>query len=137
MLCGQKLFAKKCLTLRRHSAIILTALAPVAQLDRVSDYESEGREFESLPAHQAPRFRGAFLFCRLAAAAPTGQAVRTPAKRDARRLQNPAPCTGDAPGYMASNESAGDVTNEPCDILGNLALEIGKGKRVNWKYRKA
>ena len=24
--------------------------APVAQLDRVSDYESEGREFESLPA---------------------------------------------------------------------------------------
>ena len=28
--------------------------APVAQLDRVSDYESEGREFESLPAHQAP-----------------------------------------------------------------------------------
>ena len=26
--------------------------APVAQLDRVSDYESEGREFESLPAHQ-------------------------------------------------------------------------------------
>lgn len=28
--------------------------APVAQLDRVSDYESEGREFESLPAHHAP-----------------------------------------------------------------------------------
>ena len=27
-----------------------TAYAPVAQLDRVSDYESEGREFESLPA---------------------------------------------------------------------------------------
>ena len=26
--------------------------APVAQLDRVSDYESEGRGFESLPAHQ-------------------------------------------------------------------------------------
>ena len=26
--------------------------APVAQLDRVSDYESEGREFESLPARQ-------------------------------------------------------------------------------------
>lgn len=25
--------------------------APVAQLDRVSDYESEGREFESLRAH--------------------------------------------------------------------------------------
>ena len=28
--------------------------APVAQLDRVSDYESEGRGFESLPAHQEP-----------------------------------------------------------------------------------
>ena len=28
--------------------------APVAQLDRVSDYESEGRGFESLPAHQKP-----------------------------------------------------------------------------------
>ena len=28
--------------------------ALVAQLDRVSDYESEGREFESLPAHQKP-----------------------------------------------------------------------------------
>jgi hypothetical protein len=26
--------------------------APVAQLDRVSDYESEGREFESRRAHQ-------------------------------------------------------------------------------------
>ena len=59
----RKIFCKKCLTLYRYSAIILTALAPVAQLDRVSDYESEGREFESLPAHQAPRFRGAFLFC--------------------------------------------------------------------------
>ena len=33
--------------------IILTALAPVAQLDRVSDYESEGRGFESLPAHHS------------------------------------------------------------------------------------
>lgn len=43
--------------------------APVAQLDRVSDYESEGREFESLPAHQAPhRGRDAsvhFLFVSL------------------------------------------------------------------------
>ena len=29
--------------------------APVAQLDRVSDYESEGREFESLPARQEKR----------------------------------------------------------------------------------
>lgn len=30
----------------------IAAHAPVAQLDRVSDYESEGREFESLPARQ-------------------------------------------------------------------------------------
>ena len=30
--------------------------APVAQLDRVSDYESEGREFESLPAHQVKSY---------------------------------------------------------------------------------
>ena len=29
--------------------------APVAQLDRVSDYESEGREFESLPARHRKR----------------------------------------------------------------------------------
>ena len=39
--------------------------APVAQLDRVSDYESEGREFESLPAHQKPvtqRMSQAFFF---------------------------------------------------------------------------
>src|SRR5699024_4067564 len=51
---ARNFFAKKCLTIRRRRSIILTALAPVAQLDRVSDYESEGREFESLPAHQAP-----------------------------------------------------------------------------------
>ena len=28
--------------------------APVAQLDRASDYESEGRTFESFRAHQSP-----------------------------------------------------------------------------------
>ena len=33
----------------------VVAYAPVAQLDRVSDYESEGREFESLPARQVER----------------------------------------------------------------------------------
>ena len=31
--------------------------ALVAQLDRVSDYESEGRGFESLPAHQTMKIR--------------------------------------------------------------------------------
>lgn len=34
---------------------VKTAHAPVAQLDRVSDYESEGREFESLPARHRKR----------------------------------------------------------------------------------
>ena len=36
-------------------------LAPVAQLDRASDYESEGRTFESFRAHQA--FQGASRIC--------------------------------------------------------------------------
>ena len=39
--------------------------APVAQLDRVSDYESEGREFESLPARhrkRIPKMGILFLF---------------------------------------------------------------------------
>ena len=36
----------------RSPARTLREYAPVAQLDRVSDYESEGRGFESLPAHQ-------------------------------------------------------------------------------------
>ncbi len=37
-----------------------TANAPVAQLDRVTDYESVGRGFESLPAYQKN------LFCLMA-----------------------------------------------------------------------
>ena len=43
--------------------IITLAVALVAQLDRVSDYESEGQGFESLPAHQArfPKGNRAFL----------------------------------------------------------------------------
>ena len=32
-----------------------SAYAPVAQLDRVTDYESVGRGFESLPAYQKTR----------------------------------------------------------------------------------
>ena len=37
--------------------------APVAQLDRASDYGSEGRGFESSPVHQArtPALAGVFL----------------------------------------------------------------------------
>lgn len=40
--------------------------APIAQLDRVSDYESEGREFESLPARQKSHIcqRQVWLFLR-------------------------------------------------------------------------
>ena len=40
--------------------------APVAQLDRASDYESEGRAFESLRAHQLNPavHRGVFLWAR-------------------------------------------------------------------------
>ena len=34
--------------------------APVAQLDRVSGYEPEGRGFESLPAYQ--KYRGNFCY---------------------------------------------------------------------------
>ena len=37
--------------------------APVAQLDRVSDYESEGRGFESLPAHQGHLRLQVTFFC--------------------------------------------------------------------------
>ena len=37
--------------------------APVAQLDRVFDYESKGRGFESLPAYQVPiQCIGTFYF---------------------------------------------------------------------------
>src|SRR5215207_9737741 len=35
-----------------HRKRILVSVAPVAQLDRASDFESEGREFEPLRAHQ-------------------------------------------------------------------------------------
>jgi hypothetical protein len=38
------------ISIRRLKAPFLSA--PVAQLDRASDYESEGRAFESLRAHQ-------------------------------------------------------------------------------------
>src|SRR5699024_8929311 len=37
--------------------------APLAQLDRASDYGSEGREFESSRAHQSTGPFGPVLFC--------------------------------------------------------------------------
>ena len=87
---ARNFFAKKCLTIRRRRSIILTALAPVAQLDRVSDYESEGREFESLPAHQASRSRGAFLFFRR----------RSPSRPPPRNSQG-VPARRERPGFAA------------------------------------
>ena len=45
-------FFEKMLDILGNGWYYNTRSAPVAQLDRVSDYESEGREFESLPAHQ-------------------------------------------------------------------------------------
>ena len=47
-------FFEKMLDILGNGWYYNTRSAPVAQLDRVSDYESEGREFESLPAHQEP-----------------------------------------------------------------------------------
>ena len=38
--------------------------APVAQLDRVTDYESVGRGFESLLAYQAGHPKGWPAFCK-------------------------------------------------------------------------
>ena len=64
-----KTFFEKTLDILRNEWYYNACSAPVAQLDRVSDYESEGREFESLPAHHAPhRGRDAsvhFLFVSL------------------------------------------------------------------------
>ncbi len=48
-----------CFTERRLSAIILipkTLYAPVAQLDRASDSDSEGHAFKSHRAYQSPAF---------------------------------------------------------------------------------
>ena len=41
-------------TTARQSEAQRFRIAPLAQLDRASDYESEGREFESLRAHHKP-----------------------------------------------------------------------------------
>ena len=51
-----KTFFEKTLDIWGNGWYYNTRSAPVAQLDRVSDYESEGREFESLPAHQVKSY---------------------------------------------------------------------------------
>ena len=53
------------------------AHAPVAQLDRVTDYESVGQGFESLPAYQNEHLRVFVLFCFL----PDCQKTRTRRER--------------------------------------------------------
>ena len=54
------------LTKRRMRANICKSIrhAPIAQLDRVTDYESVGRGFESLSAYQKTRYPNGYLvFC--------------------------------------------------------------------------
>lgn len=68
--------------------------APVAQLDRVSDYESEGRGFESLPAHQIPQIQTLLLWsfsfvARLEFASPGVPAGRFAVKCKAGNKQSP------------------------------------------------
>ena len=55
-------FFEKMLDILGNGWYYNTRSAPVAQLDRVSDYESEGREFESLPAHQDHLLNGKWSF---------------------------------------------------------------------------
>ena len=65
------------MTTRKGCVIIIklferTAYAPVAQLDRVSDSDSEGRAFESRRAHHGKslanqRFAGPFFFLYISA----------------------------------------------------------------------
>ena len=45
------LFSEECANISRHLSDVH---APIAQLDRVTDYESVGRGFESLSAYQKP-----------------------------------------------------------------------------------
>jgi hypothetical protein len=45
-----------CSMLMLKYLLFRTYRAPLAQLDRASDYESEGREFESLRARHMPFF---------------------------------------------------------------------------------
>ena len=52
--------------------------APVAQLDRVSDYESEGRGFESLPAHQGHLHLQVTFFVYYSQGSPANQVPRQP-----------------------------------------------------------
>ena len=54
--------AKDCKSSTRGSNPRGTSIALVAQLDRVSDYESEGQEFESLRGHHFQLSRFAALF---------------------------------------------------------------------------
>ena len=52
------------LTVSVWNAILLWSHVPVAQLDRVSDSDSEGHRFESCRVHMCkkPCYRGFFIF---------------------------------------------------------------------------
>ena len=55
-------FLKRCVIISRH--LRASAYAPVAQLDRVTDYESVGRGFESLPVYQNGKYLWVLpIFC--------------------------------------------------------------------------
>ena len=49
--------------IQHRRAIKRVPYAPVAQLDRASDYESEGRMFESCRVRQDPKANQRWLFC--------------------------------------------------------------------------
>ena len=79
------------MTSRKGYGIILLAVALVAQLDRVSDYESEGRGFESLPAHQrrgSKETRNLFFFCRFRKSLEGTRTARPAALRPGRGGQS-------------------------------------------------
>src|SRR5579875_1424424 len=75
---------------------ILWSVAPVAQLDRASGYEPEGRVFESLRAHQ---------FQRLSACSPK-YPIRTPSVSDwqeaVQMYESPSVRTGESQALGAS-----------------------------------
>ena len=48
---------------RNHSKFTISEIAPVAQLDRASDYESEGHRFDSYRAHQSTLLRNFVWLC--------------------------------------------------------------------------
>ena len=80
------------------------AHAPVAQLDRVTDYESVGQGFESLPAYQNEHLRVfvLFLFSGL-----EDSKSDTPGACQRRRLDGAAPLFSSIPGRKRKRVPSG------------------------------